>query len=233
MTVIRRACIALLLLSLMGSRAIVEDPALKPGKDPGGTAVAVLADGFDYTRPELAKVLARDGEGEAIAWDAVDGDHRPFAREGGGTDVAVAAAARGGVRIVAVRVAATGRASLAKGVAFTAGTPARIVLALLDDKERGELAVMSAAAKRFEHSLFVVSVPAPTPDEKKDIESMVNLVLLNSAENKLAVAEAIARALGCGELSGDKGSALKSAFLGRLDEKSPTGCDAESGTKRE
>jgi hypothetical protein len=233
MTAIRRACIAISLLSLMGSRAIAEDPALKPGKDLGGTAVAVLADGFDYTQPELAKVLARDGEGEAIAWDAVDGDHRPFMRDGGGTDVAIAGAAWGGVRIVAVRVATGDRASLAKGVAFIAGTPARFVLLLLDDKERAELAVMSAAAKRFETMLFVVSVPAPTPDEKKGGETLANLVLLNSAENKLAAAEAVARALGCGDLSGDTGAALKSAFLARLDAQSSTGCDAENRTKRE
>lgn len=233
MPAIRRACIALSLLSLMGSRAIVEDPVLKPGKDPGGTAVAVLADGFDYTRPELAKVLARDGEGEAIAWDAVDGDHRPFAREGGGTDVAVVAAARGGVRIVAVRVATDDRASLAKGVAFAAGSPARIVLVLLEDKERAELAVMSAAAKRFEAILVVVSLPAPTPDEAKAGDSLANLVLLDSAMNKLAAAEDVARALGCGELSGDTGVALKRAFLSRLDAKSPAACNPESGAKRE
>lgn len=231
MTALGRVCLALLLLSLMGVRAIAEDPALKAGKDPGGTAVAVMADGFDYTRSELAKVLARDGEGEAIAWDAVDGDHRPFAREGGGTDVAVAAAARGGVRIVAVRVAAGDRASLAKGVAFVAGTPARIVLVLLDDKERAGLAVMSAAAKRFETMLFVVSVLAPTPDETKGGESLANLVLLNSAENRLAAADAVARALECGDLSGDTGAALKGAFLSRVDAKSPAACNAESGAK--
>lgn len=38
-----------------------DDPRLAPGRDPGGTAVAILADGFDYTKPELAAVLARDG----------------------------------------------------------------------------------------------------------------------------------------------------------------------------
>jgi hypothetical protein len=229
MTALGRACLAFSLLSLMGVRAIAEDPALKAGKDPGGTAVAVLADGFDYTRADLAKILARDGEGEAIAWDAVDGDHRPFVRESGGTDVAITAATRGGVRIVAVRVATGDRASLAKGVAFAAGTPARIVLVLLGDKERAEFAVMSAAAKRFETMLFVVSVPAPTPDETKNGESLANLVLLNSAENKLAAAEAVAIALGCGELS----AALKGVFLDRLSAKAPAACNPEGGTKRE
>ena len=71
MIAIGRACIALSLLALMGSRAIAKDPALEPGRDPGGVGVAILADGFDYTQPDLAKVLARDGEGEAIAWDAM------------------------------------------------------------------------------------------------------------------------------------------------------------------
>lgn len=226
--------IALALTVFSSVVAHAGDPDLAPGRDPSGMAIAVLGDGVDYQRADVAAVLARDGEGEAIAWDAADGDPRPFARDGSGTDVVLAATARGGVRVVAVRFARGNAASLAQGIVFATGTPARIMLAMLDDKERAELTVMTAAAKRFEASLFVASVPGPTAEEKKS-EALANLVLIDSADDRLAAAKAIARTLGCGRggLTGDTGEELRRAFLGRLDEKSTPGCQPESGNKRE
>ncbi len=56
--------------------------------------MVLLTRGLDYTRPEIAKLLARDGEGELIGWDFVDNDNRPFVK-GADTmaDVALALAA--------------------------------------------------------------------------------------------------------------------------------------------
>lgn len=66
-----------------GAAAIGGQPASKPkvpvGVDPGGFAVAVVGEGIDYWRPEIARRLARDGEGEIIGFDLVDGDRLPYA----------------------------------------------------------------------------------------------------------------------------------------------------------
>lgn len=201
------------------------DPPLKPGRDPSGTAVAILAEGFDYTHPDLARTLARDGEGEAIAWDAVDGDHRPFAKDGAGTDVARAATASGSVRVVPVRIRDGDRASLARAIAFAASTPARIVLVPLPDKAHGEIEVLEAAAAKFTALLLVGSVPTPTDDERKNSEAAANLVLLDAKETPQIAAESVARALGCGagDLTGETGADRKRAFLERLAQAPPAG----------
>ncbi len=57
----------------------VPKPKLIPGIDPGGLALAVIGDGIDYARPEIAARLARDGEGELVGFDLVDRDRRPYA----------------------------------------------------------------------------------------------------------------------------------------------------------
>lgn len=53
-------------------------PRVPPGVDPGGVAIAIIGAGIDYTRPEIARRLARDGEGEPIGWDFIDNDRRPY-----------------------------------------------------------------------------------------------------------------------------------------------------------
>lgn len=224
----RLTCLALALVAV-GTSASAEDPKITPGRDPGGVAVAVLADGFDTTRADVLRILARDGEGEAIAWDAVDGDHRPFVREGAGTEVALAAAAKGGVRIVPVRVAMGDAASLAKGVTFAQSTPARLLLVELADRER--LDVMTAAAARFPAILFVVSLPGVTTDAATASEAVANLVLIDSKNSPHAAASAVAQALGCarGDLAGATGAELKHAFLDRLNAQSSAACDPERG----
>lgn len=205
--------------ALISGAALAADPPLKSGRDPSGTAVAILSGGIDYTRPEIARILARDGEGEAIAWDAVDGDHRPFTNQSEGAEIAIAAAALGGVRVIPVRMTEGDRASLAQAIAFAAGTPARIVLVPLSDKARSEIDVLVAAAQKFAHVLFVASLPAPTEDERKKSGAVPNLVLLDAADRKLAAAEAVARALGCGNgaFTEENGAKMKPVFLDRLE----------------
>jgi hypothetical protein len=69
------------LLALLASGAAMAapaDPPVPPGRDPGGVAVAIIGPGVDYTQPDIAARLARDGEGEIIGWDFVDNDRRPF-----------------------------------------------------------------------------------------------------------------------------------------------------------
>jgi subtilisin family serine protease len=119
-------------------RSEARKPRLPPGRDPGGVPVAVLGAGVDYQRPSIAERLARDGEGEAIAWDAIDGDALPF--EDAGTHRGRSAPGEAGtamvlrllseaprVRLIPVRVPEN---DLASGLAFALRTPARIIVAL-------------------------------------------------------------------------------------------------------
>ena len=88
--------------------------------------------------PQIARRLARDGEGELIGFDLVDKDNRPFGDSradtpahwgGDGTIVAGNILdATIGTRLVPVRVDPRNPASLARAVAFIAQTPARIVV---------------------------------------------------------------------------------------------------------
>ncbi len=238
-----RACLAFIAAVISGApisgAAHAADPPLKSGRDPSGTAVAILADGFDYTRADIARLLARDGEGEAIAWDTVDGDHRPFANTGNGTEIVIATAARGGVRVIPIRIEEGNRASLAQAIAFAAGTPARVALAPLSNKARIEIDVLVAAAQKFSGILFVTSLPEPTADEQKKSASVPNLVLIDAEDRQHAAAENIARALGCGsgDLTGETGAEKKRAFLDRLEasthsgDAQPAACQSGSGKK--
>ncbi len=70
--------VALAALTLIVSLpALAADPKVPTGLDPGGTAIGLVTTGIDYTDPEIAARLARDGEGEAIGMDLVDGERLP------------------------------------------------------------------------------------------------------------------------------------------------------------
>ncbi len=104
----------LLCIMLAGAaEAQPRKPRLPPGLDPGGIAVAVLGTGIDYTRPDLATHLARDGEGDLVGWDLVTGDNRPYAASpndapanwgGDGTELARRLASVGNLRLIPIRI---------------------------------------------------------------------------------------------------------------------------------
>jgi subtilisin family serine protease len=170
---------ALAILAL--SRAAVAEPRkppLPPGRDPGGIAIALISTGIDYTQPDVAARLARDGEGELIGWDAVDGDNRPLAAHGAtpaswapnwggdGTLLARAVGARGR-RLIPVRISPAEPASLALAVGFLAETPARIVALPMWSALRAEWEPFQRAASRFSDLLFVVAAG----DEGKNLDA--------------------------------------------------------------
>lgn len=113
-------------------------PRLAPGRPrSGGVVVALIGGGVDYTRAEIVQRLARDGEGEAIALDTIDGDRLPF--EAG--DAASGSAAHAGTAaadamlgevpaasLVPVRVAPGDARGLLAALAFVASTPVRVAL---------------------------------------------------------------------------------------------------------
>lgn len=115
-------------------------PATKPpvpaGRDPGGIAIALVVTGIDYTHPEIKDRLARDGEGEIIGLDLIDGDNRPYAatslpgNENGAVDTILARrilSTYRHARLVPIRVDPNDKVMLARALDFAATTPARIV----------------------------------------------------------------------------------------------------------
>jgi hypothetical protein len=222
--------------ALAGSgSASADDPLLKPGRDPGGVAVAVLADGFDYRQPDIAEVLARDGEGVAIAWDSVDRDALPFLAEGKGASAARALAARGGgVRVIAIRVDARDPASVGQGIAFAVSTPAKIVVFDLPDDALAAVAVLDAAARKFPDFLFVVS-PERTASGPH-AEDPPNLVRVARGASAVAAAGAVSNVLGCGrgDLVGGDGAQRAAEFRERFARRSAARdapCDPKRGSE--
>lgn len=145
-----------------------QEPAVPAGMDPGGVAIALLGPGVDYTKPEVARLLARDGEGEPIAWDCTDDDARPFDGSGTGATDALAIAQSGtGVRLVIVKEAAGDVNAFGRMVLFAVQTPARVIVWPGADAKRPDWPLLDAAAKRFPQHLFVVpdtSVPILHPN---------------------------------------------------------------------
>jgi hypothetical protein len=155
-------------------RAQGRKPPLPPGLDPGGVAIALLSTGVDYTMPDIAHRLARDGEGQLIGWDFVDNDIRPFnsksadtpAAWGGDGNALVRGIGRPGRRVVVVRIDTRDPVSLAKAVAFVAQTPARVVVVPMWTRAAGDWEPFAMAAKAFAGLLFIVAAG----DEGRDID---------------------------------------------------------------
>lgn len=162
---LRLSFIALATLLLSGTAcAQSRDPRLPPGTDPGGAAIALISTGVDYTDPALAKMLARDGEGDLIGWDFVDNDNRPFdvsrgktPPHQGGDGTALARIIDGFARIVAIRVNPTDPAHLANAVAFAARTPARVVVVPMWSRSKEQWEPFGQAAAHFRDLLIIVA----------------------------------------------------------------------------
>jgi hypothetical protein len=166
-------------------------PALPPGRDPGGVAIALFSTGIDYTRPSLAARLARDGEGELIGWDATDRDNRPFPSAApapanwGGDGTLLAGAIGVGRRLIPLRIGPTDPPSLARAVAFVAATPARIAVLPMWSTVRGDWEPFREAATVFGDLLFIVTVG----DARKDGDRAPVWPAAFGLGNVLAVAE--------------------------------------------
>ena len=166
-----RALLALPAVALLAVAARAADPKLPPGLDPGGQAVVLIGTGLDYQSERVSARLARDGEGEMIAWDFVDNDRTPFAAATAtavapeATDGTTAAAAllsaysRG--RLVPVRVPEADAMALAKAIGFATGTPARVIGIALPLATADMRRVVKEASVRFKDHLFVVAAELP------------------------------------------------------------------------
>jgi hypothetical protein len=164
---LRAILLHLIAVAAFGVVALAQEkkPPLPPGRDPGGVAIALITTGIDYTVPEVAQRLARDGEGELIGWDLEDQDRKPFDRskgstrpERGGDGTLIASVLSGGrwVRLVPVRVDPTDAASLARAIAFVAQTPARVAVLPMWGTMRQDWEPLRQAAVRFKDVLVIV-----------------------------------------------------------------------------
>lgn len=147
-------------LAVTCGTAIAADPKVPPaGPAEDRLPVAILTTGFDYTRPEIAARLARDGEGEIIAWDVPGNDRFPYDKAGD-TELLTALVnllpASAPVALLPVQVDLDDPGSLAKGLAFIARTPARTVIVPLWTSNRETWSVFADAAAHFTNLRIVV-----------------------------------------------------------------------------
>ncbi len=138
--------------------------AADPKVPPAGPAqdrrpVAILTIGFDYTRAEIAARLARDGEGEIIAWDVPGDDRFPFATAGD-TELVAALVSQlsptAPVSLLPIKVDPDDPASLAKALAFIARTPARTVLVPMWTSTPGNWDLFIKAVAHFSDLRIVI-----------------------------------------------------------------------------
>lgn len=151
--------LAAAILSLCGGPAAAEtpDPKVPAGRDPGGVAVAIVGPGLDYRRPEFHRRLARDGEGELVAWDFADDDPRPFS--GVEVDAALASivlAESPATRLVLARVPAGRHDLIAAAFRFAAQSPARVLLLGADPGRPLQRADLIVATRHLPGLLVVV-----------------------------------------------------------------------------
>lgn len=159
----------LLALLLFASVAAAREgePAVPPGKDPGGIAVALIDSGVNYTLPHVARRLARDANGRLLGYDFADGDEQPYDIVPGvkreidmhhGTSVAsILLREAPHARLIPYRFHPSDYGTFTRIVAHIANGPARIVsMSIGGYRERDWRPFRDAAADHPE-ILFVIS----------------------------------------------------------------------------
>jgi hypothetical protein len=151
---------AVFAFAIVCGTAMAADPKVPPASPAEDRRpVAILTTGFDYTRSEIAARLARDGEGEIIAWDVRGDDRFPFAIAED-TELLTALVnllpATAPVSLLPVRVDPDDPASLAKALAFIARTPARTVLVPMWTSTPGTWGLFVKAAAHFSALRIVI-----------------------------------------------------------------------------
>ncbi len=143
------------------------EPAVAPGQDPGGVAVALIDTGVNYTLPQIAARLARDAGGALLGYDFHDDDAEPFdlvpgAAHGSGrhhgTSVAgILIGEAPKVRLVPYRFRANAGDSFAHIVEHMAKGPARIAAMPLGGYRKDQWEALGKAMAAHREILFIVS----------------------------------------------------------------------------
>jgi hypothetical protein len=172
--------LSVLLLSATLAQAPAKKPNVPLGAPSRGLAVALVSDGIDYTRPTIAARLARDGEGELIGWDAVDGDRKPYAAAGPATRLVELSPAL----VAPIRVALADAASWLAALAFLARSPARVAVVAVPVTEPMLRTAAWPQMVALRDVLFIV----PAGDQDLDLDrTEPALALPPKADNILVV----------------------------------------------
>lgn len=165
-------------------------PKVPAGRDPGGVAVGLIGAGVDYTLPQIAQRLARDGEGELVGWDVAADDRRPLDTEPPGADqprgtvpASIILREAGATRLVVVRSKPGDGIAHGKAAVVAARSPARIALVAFASPERGEWEPFRQVAAHFSHMLFLV----PAGDAGLDLDAHASYPAALDLPNVLVV----------------------------------------------
>lgn len=179
---------ALLALLLLAPSTEAQKPRVPSGRDPGGTPVAIIASGVNYTLAGIAERLARDGEGDLVGIDMESGDNRPFERAppaaapsaaaanapgtfiGSGTAIAAVLIREAGrpIRIAVVRPKLGDPPTYGNAAAFAAHMGARVVVVSVTSTGPREFEIFARAATHFQDLLFVVVAA----DDARDLDAV-------------------------------------------------------------
>lgn len=151
--------LTLMLLTCAAPLARAQDPPVPPAQLMAtGVPVALIGDGIDYTRSDVARRILRDGEGEIVGYDFKDDDRRPYAGGDGANDAAGIILGQGQVTtLVPIRADRDGFLSFSKSLAYAGRSPAVIVVAARIPDDRRAVVALAAAARRFHDRLFVAA----------------------------------------------------------------------------
>lgn len=179
-----------------------DDPKVPPGRDPGGIAVALIGAGIDYTVPDLARKLARDGEGEIIGYDYTDDDRRPFAAADaqksigvfGATDVAMVIVRQApSGSLIAIRAGDGNVIAFAKALWYASQSPAQVITIARPFVDGQLVTLVAAAARKDVGRLYVIAAG----DDGIDLDQRVpanaraipNLIVVTAATGGNGVAQ--------------------------------------------
>lgn len=183
--------IAMLVLAIMLSAKATcgeSDPRVPPGRDPGGTPIAIVGDGIDYTKEGIAGRLSRDGEGEIIGYDFAEDDRRPFSEEPSDVETVGIVLGEGqATTLIAIRADAANVLTFGKALRFAGQSPAKIVLVAKPHLDGKSVTMLASAAHYFRDRLFI----APAGDEARDLD-LVLAQQVRDVPNLLFVAGATA-----------------------------------------
>lgn len=174
-----------LAFSLAAAFAADADPPVPPGRDGGGTPIAILCRGLDYTPEAFAARLARDGEGEIIGYDYLDDDRRPYAKnEAGAQSMAEIILGEGQTTSLVVLRADTGdMLSLSHALIFASKSPARIIVIDGVPRDRAANAALASAVRHFHDRLFIIGAGDDDRDLDQDwsatLRDLPNLLIVS------------------------------------------------------
>lgn len=158
----RAIVFAFLAFSFVTFAAAQTDPAVPPGRNPGGWPIALINNGIDYTDERIAARIARDGEGEIIGFDFADDDRRPFSKlllpDAEKTAIDLVLAEGQASTLVPIRVDFGEPKTVARAMDYASQSPAKVVLIMQPNRTDGDVDLLNTAAKRYPDLLIITPV---------------------------------------------------------------------------